>query len=74
MNIREKTCIIIKKNGHFLVGRSMLTRALNWSTSPWDAWHTRRRDKAFIIADKVGGQRMLFNPIAGQLRELIVND
>ena len=72
MNIREKTGIIIQKDGMFLVGRVIVTGELRWSSSPWDAWFTRRRDKAFIVADRVGGKRMLFNPVAGQLRGMMI--
>ena len=70
MNIREKTGIIIQKDGEYLVGRIICTRELRWSLSPWDAWITREREAALWIADKVGGTQMLFNPVAGQLRGL----
>ena len=68
MNIREQTGIIIQKDGMFLVGLVLGGPELRWSSSPWDAWRTRRRDKAFIVSEKIGGKRMLFNPVAGQLR------
>ena len=72
MNIREQTAIIICRDGEYLVGRCIVTGTLRWSDSPWDAWRTRRKDHAFIIADKVGGKRMLFNPVAGQVREMVI--
>ena len=68
MNVREKTGIIIQKGNEYLVGVVVGTKILRWSISPWDAWITRRRDKAFMVADRVGGERVLFNPVAGQLR------
>ena len=70
MNVREKTGIIIQKGNEYLVGVVVGTKILRWSISPWDAWITRRRDKAFMVADRVGGERVLFNPVAGQLRAL----
>lgn len=70
MDIRLQTGIIIRKDGEYLVGIGLITRQLIWSNSPWDAWRTRKRDKAFIVADRVGGVRFLFNPVAGQLREM----
>ena len=72
MDIRKLTGIIIQKDGKYLVGRSCVG-GLRWSASPWDAWRTRKRDKAFIVADRVGGVRYLFNPVAGQIREMVIS-
>lgn len=68
MDIRSKTGIIIEKDGDYLVGTILFSTELRWSKSPWDAWITRRKDHALKVAEKVGGHRMLFNPIAGQVR------
>lgn len=68
MDIRIATCLIIKRDGEFLVGVSEL--GLKWSTSPYDAWSTRDKMTAFRIAWKVRGRLFLFNPIVGQLKEL----
>ena len=68
MDIRECTGIIIEKDGQFLVGVSAATQELVWRDSPYDAWRTRRRDKALIVADKVNGRRFLFNPASGERR------
>lgn len=73
MDPRLLTGIIIEKDGEYLVGMIIGTHELRWSTSPWDAWRTRKRDKAFIVADKVGGKRYLFNPIVGALRLMEVD-
>ena len=70
MNIRRETGIIIQKDGQYLVARIIGTNQLRWSLSPWDAWRTRKREFALMVADKVGGTQMLFNPVAGQLRGL----
>lgn len=69
MDIRGETALIIRKDGEFLVGRIIFSNELRWSRSPWDAWRTRIRAKARSIAEKTGGEIMLFNPVAGQLRE-----
>ena len=69
MDIREKTGIIIEKDGEYLVGVIVLNGQLRWSQSPWDAWITRRRDHAKKVAEKVNGTRDLFNPISGELRK-----
>ena len=69
MDIRRQTVMIIRKDGEFLVGYVLWSDELRWSVYPWDAWKTRIRAKAKSIAEKTGGEIMLFNPVAGQLRE-----
>ena len=69
MDIREKTVLIIKKGGEYLVGTILCSTDLRWSLSPWDAWATRTRENAEAVAEKVDGTVMLFNPIVGQIRE-----
>lgn len=69
MNIRKQTCLIIRRGSEYLVGTILYSTDLRWSRSPWDAWRTRDREKAEKIAKVTGGDMMLFNPIAGQLRE-----
>lgn len=69
MDIRGETALIIRKDGEFLVGKIIFSNELRWSRSPWDAWRTRIRANARSIAEKTGGEIMLFNPVTGQLRE-----
>lgn len=68
MDIRRKTCIIIRKDGEFLVGTILFSTDLRWSTSPYDAWMTRKREDAERVAGAVGGEMVLFNPIVKQMR------
>ena len=70
MDIRLYTGIIIKKGNEYLVGYNRFLNTLSCSTSPWDAWRTRRKDLAYIVAHKVGGTGYLFNPVAKQVREM----
>ena len=70
MDIRKKTVLIIKRGDKFMVARIMGSADLKWSTSPWDAWSTRRIEDAKRVARAVGGELWLFNPIAGQCREV----
>lgn len=70
MDIRKATCIVIAKDGQFLVGTICYSTELRWSTSIYDAWQTRDRGKAEMVARKVGGVMMLFNPITNQRREM----
>ena len=70
MDIRRETGLIIRKDGQYLVGKVMFSEELRWSASPWDAWRTRIRANARSVAEKVDGEIMLFNPVAGQIREM----
>ena len=70
MDIRKMTALIVRRGPMFLVGRKMMSREYRWSDSPWDAWRTRNRTVADAVAFVVGGELMLFNPVAGQLREV----
>ena len=67
-DIRRQTCLIIRKNGEYLVGRILYSADLRWSVSRSDAWRTRDREKARRIARVTGGTVMLFNPIIGRER------
>ena len=67
-DIRKKTGIIIRKNSEYLVGYVIYTRELRWSTSPYDAWRTRNRERAEEVARKTGGVMVLFNPIVKQMK------
>ena len=69
-DIRKKTCLIIRKNGEYLVGRILYSTDLRWSNNQYDAWRTRDRDKAEDYARRTGGIVMLFNPIVNQMRVL----
>jgi len=69
-DIRKQTCLIIRKNSEFLVGRIMYSRDLRWSNSPYDAWRTRDREKAEDYARRTGGIVMLWNPVVRQMKVL----
>ena len=70
MNIRKETCLIIRKNSEYLVGTILYSRDLRWSTSPYDAWKTRDRERAEETARKTGGIVMLWNPVVRQMKVL----
>ena len=70
MDIRLCTAIIIEKNGQFLAGFDVVNRVWKWRDSPFDAWKTRRKNKALAICNKVDGKQFLFNSVVGQLREM----
>ncbi|MBO7663643.1 MAG: hypothetical protein J6U01_09760 [Clostridia bacterium] len=71
MDIRRATCIIIRKDGEYLVGTILYSTDLRWSWSPYDAWRTRRKEDAERVAGKVGGEMVLFNPIVRQMRVMV---
>ena len=64
--IRRQTCIVIRKNGQYLAGRKWFSRELNWTWSVYEAWRTRNREEAEIVARETGGVMVLFNPIVNQ--------
>lgn len=70
IDIREKTGLIIRKDGQYLVGTVLYSTDLRWSVYKNDAWFTRSMEKAKMVAEKVGGEIMLFNPIIGEIRAL----
>ena len=67
-DIRRQTCLIIRRNGEYLVGTILYSQDLRWSISRSDAWRTRDREKARRIARATGGTVMLYNPIIGRER------
>ena len=69
-DIRLKTVVIVEKDHEYLRGRCAVTGVLRWSNSPYDAWGTRKMDKAMRVAWKLGGSVRLFNPIVGQIKDL----
>jgi hypothetical protein len=71
VDIRTKTGLIIQKDGKYLVACEIGTRKLVWRDSPWDAWLTRKRENAKMVATATGGELMLFNPVAGQIRRYL---
>jgi len=68
--LRKQTCIIIQKDGEYLVGAIIYSSDLRWGHSVFDAWRTRDREKARRIARITGGMMMLFNPIIGKTRRI----
>lgn len=70
MDIRKLTCLIIKKGSEFLVGTICFSTELRWSIYASDAWRTRDRQIAEMVARKVGGVIMLYNPVINETREL----
>ena len=68
MNIRKLTCVIIRKNGEYLVGKIMGTSELRWSIYAHEAWRTRDKAEAAEVARKTGGIMCLYNPAVGDVR------
>ena len=66
-DIRRQTCLIIESQGKYLVGFNGFS--LRWTESYSDAWRTRDIETAVMVADRFGGNVMLFNPVARQLRK-----
>ena len=69
-DIRRQTCIIIRKNGEYLVGRIFGSMDLRWSNYASDAWRTRNPRIAQEVARKVGGVTILYNAATLEARPL----
>ena len=48
----------------------MGSRDLRWSQYVFDAYRTRNREKADALAKKVGGVKVLFNRVSGDVKVL----
>ena len=70
IDIRTKTVLIIRKGNEFLVGTICFSTDLRWSIYASDAWRTRDKKIAEMVARKVGGQLVLYNPIINETRLL----
>ena len=70
MDIRLETALVIRRDGDYLVGKIAYSNDLRWSNSIYDAWRTRNRVHARMVARRTGGDLVLFNPIVGQQKEI----
>ena len=68
MDIREQTCIIVRKNNLYLQGKECFTNKPKWTQYRYQAWKTRNKKTAAEIARKVGGVMVLFNQVANQTK------
>lgn len=67
-SIRAETALIIQRDNAFLV--AAVLGVPRWSSSPYDAWKTRKREAAERVAKAVDGNILLFNPIIGKIKEV----
>ena len=67
--LKRATVLIVRRGVDFLVARIPYSMEFRWSRSAYDAWSTRSTEKARKVADVLGGDLWLFNPITGELRE-----
>ena len=65
--IRKQTGLIVEKDGEFIIGNG--GGFVRWGSSPYDAWKTRDREQARMVAERVGGTLMLFNPVLRQVKK-----
>ena len=66
VDIREQTYLIIRKNRLFLQGKEWITGEPLWTQYTYNAWRTKEREQAEEVARKLGGVRVLFNPVTGK--------
>lgn len=70
MDIKLKTCLVIRKNGQYLVGKILWSQDLRWSQYVYDAYRTRNRERAAELARRTGGIMVLFNSVTGETRTI----
>ena len=68
--IREKTCLVIEKDGQYLTGIGAILRTPGWTSHLSDAWKTRDKEDALRKAEEYGGTLVLFNPIIWRTKRL----
>ena len=62
----ERLRYIIQKGNEFLVAIAYTdTKLPRYSMSPWDAAPIERKEDAERVAEKVGGDVKVFNPVSG---------
>lgn len=67
--MKKATVLIVRRGVDFLVARIPYSLEFRWSRSAYDAWNTRNAAEARKVADLLGGDLWLFNPVSGELRE-----
>ena len=69
-DIRLATVLVIRKDGQYLSRVEIGTGRVIWDPHLSDAWRTRDRVLARILAKKHGGELTLFNPIIWRVKAL----
>lgn len=68
MRMIDYQCYIIIKNGQYLVAAPYSdTMMIRWSNSPYDGYQMKRYKLAKMVADRVGGRVVEFNPVNGSV-------
>ena len=69
-DIRLATVLVIRKDGQYLSRIEIVTGRAVWDPHLSDAWRTRDRMLAQMVAQKHGGTPELFNPIIWRVKAL----
>ena len=70
VDVRKYTRVIVRKNKEYLQCKGGIQNKLMWCSSPWDAWWTRDKEEAMLIAKTTGGIAVLFNSVTGDIAVL----
>ena len=70
IDIRRKTCIIIRKDGEYVASRMMRSNYIRMTIYAHEAAKTRDRALAERVARAIGGTMMLYNDITRDIREM----
>ena len=69
-DIRLATVLVIRKGGQYLSRVEIGTGRAVWDPHLSDAWRTRDKVLARMVAEKHGGTLELFNPIIWRVKAL----
>lgn len=69
-DIRLATVLVIRKGGKYLSRVEIGTGRAVWDPHLSDAWRTRDKVLARMVAEKFEGELMLFNPVVWKMKEI----
>ena len=66
--VKKRDCYIVCRGTEYLVGRICWAKLeLMWSIYYFDAWRTKDKRAAEMVAQKFGAEVVRFNPILGEV-------
>ena len=65
VDLRDYEEFVVRKGRLYMF--SVTDGYLRWTNSPYDAWRHKRRDKARMVAKRIGGRVCAFNPVTGEV-------
>ena len=71
VDVRMSTVIVIRKDGKYLSRMgTALTGGVTWDQHLSNAWRTRIKANAIAVAQRYGGEPVLYNNIVGKTKDM----